>query len=960
MLAIVDNNGNGMSDVWERKFQVVGVDPTADLDADNQNNLAESLAGTDPNDGQSLLEISQIENRSSALFLSWQSLAGLKYQIMSSDSLVSASWQAAGEEIVGNGVRMVSAFDISSQSSKFYRVEIVDDHSALVRSALQNMTHDTDGDGQSDVNEISAGLNPFDSASRNQPPRVEFGQGVSFTWSSLPGKRYQLRSRPIGTNTMWVYEADFFIGTGADITATIVNENITGQEYSVECSDIDSDDDNLTDWEELEVGLNPQMSKTDILGPLDSVILDAQLAATNVICVKASGAIANISRMKDGGFEIIREGGVDAVAVQFTITGTAVGGGDYVALPSTVTIPFGQDSIVVLVTPLAASTMALTQSVILTIQDTPAYDLGAQHSQQVNIIKEVALNVNDFGAVGDGVVDDTTSVQAALDALGASLTHNSLYFPSGVYRLDTTVLDNHYGVYKERILTFGQHDQAGRDIVITANGDVSLYSTASPVRSDILVVRGTFRTLQFYGMKWEKDSDPLARLVNSEPNGADGVSLVRYDNRYLESLDFYECDFINCHGAIKTYLSGYADQGKMKHVGFYDCNILNPYGANTIDSSAAWGGGQQCNLNSWVGEAVYLRNTFDGGGEDLTDQSTSPGGHLKDGSHFGSPGHLIFKYNTVLRMGVEAVFQQSINNGLGTTTASFLMPPVDGVTSSFIQISGEIDNFFIGQNVNIRTPATPVLTGGSNLFEIVGLNTVNKSISLKNIGYETNVPAGTTIISNLGIFLQDNKGTTALISDNFIDGTLPPGGVAFDSQSGIVATSRAVIENNVIRNFWTGINLYDEVKRPLFPSNRGAVVSNNFIESRDTRVFAGSFALGIQMHGGDEVVMGNYIITPNSSMFLGIIARGDNSLIYKNYVGANTTTLAGRYSQNRSVGVATARTSGGGVKMIGNVTRGFDVGAGRAQYYQDVNYTISDFMSFGDKIATDPQFIWDN
>lgn len=38
-----------------------------------------------------------------------------------------------------------------------------------------------------------------------------------------------------------------------------------------------------------------------------------------------------------------------------------------------------------------------------------------------------ASNVKDFGAVGDGITDDTAAIQRAIDAGGA------VYFPPGVY-----------------------------------------------------------------------------------------------------------------------------------------------------------------------------------------------------------------------------------------------------------------------------------------------------------------------------------------------------------------------------------------------------------------------------------------------------------------------------------------------------------------------------------------------
>lgn len=49
-----------------------------------------------------------------------------------------------------------------------------------------------------------------------------------------------------------------------------------------------------------------------------------------------------------------------------------------------------------------------------------------------------SVSIKDFGAVGDGVVDDTAAIQAAVDYLFAN-NGSSLYFPDGIYYLGTPV-----------------------------------------------------------------------------------------------------------------------------------------------------------------------------------------------------------------------------------------------------------------------------------------------------------------------------------------------------------------------------------------------------------------------------------------------------------------------------------------------------------------------------------------
>ena len=54
------------------------------------------------------------------------------------------------------------------------------------------------------------------------------------------------------------------------------------------------------------------------------------------------------------------------------------------------------------------------------------------------MVNTAPINIKDFGAVGDGVADDTTAIQAAFDAINA--TQRSVYFPPGAYRVTDTLI----------------------------------------------------------------------------------------------------------------------------------------------------------------------------------------------------------------------------------------------------------------------------------------------------------------------------------------------------------------------------------------------------------------------------------------------------------------------------------------------------------------------------------------
>src|SRR3990172_10797717 len=50
------------------------------------------------------------------------------------------------------------------------------------------------------------------------------------------------------------------------------------------------------------------------------------------------------------------------------------------------------------------------------------------------------INVKDYGAVGDGVTDDTTAIKAAVTAASVVTSSHHIYFPVGIYICSEAIL----------------------------------------------------------------------------------------------------------------------------------------------------------------------------------------------------------------------------------------------------------------------------------------------------------------------------------------------------------------------------------------------------------------------------------------------------------------------------------------------------------------------------------------
>jgi hypothetical protein len=273
----------------------------------------------------------------------------------------------------------------------------------------------------------------------------------------------------------------------------------------------------------------------------------------------------------------------------------------------------------------------IAQTGIPATSQPPYTDFGAPTTQSLQSWLDQFVSIKDFGAVGDGVTDDTAAINNALYQIYCREVNpqirRSLFFPAGVYLVSASILIPPYAtLYGEgnnnsviamsadvndyvartadNLQQTGVNIGAGgttppESITVTNMGFTHLSATGSV----FLVEDATGVTFQNVGFRGASTAENLT----SDVNGSIGVSFASTNALVTEGINFSQCEFSGLVWA------GYSNQ-QIKGITFANSKLdtlyqgfrfgTAPASPNVIGTVPTVGANPQATLNASFPSAV--------------------------------------------------------------------------------------------------------------------------------------------------------------------------------------------------------------------------------------------------------------------------------------------------------------------------------------------------------------------
>jgi uncharacterized protein (DUF1800 family) len=270
------------------------------------------------------------------------------------------------------------------------------------------------GDGLSNLQESLAGTDPFDARSGLRITQTTFGAGtVTLRWPSILGKQYQVFVSTTGAPNSWQPLGALFNGTGSEITA-MFNVTAAQKYFRVVASDVDTDGDGLSDWEELKVGLDPTLVATDGTNNDYQRIVAALQATTSTLTLTENDPVWTSDGVTSGTFTITRTGRLDPLTINLTFSGSAVAGTDYQTVAQTVSLHFGMNSVIVHIAPLSGAVSSLGLQIAVGAN----YQVGAPSNATMNLASPQSNAADAARLLTQATFGPTTSLLSHVQVVG--------------------------------------------------------------------------------------------------------------------------------------------------------------------------------------------------------------------------------------------------------------------------------------------------------------------------------------------------------------------------------------------------------------------------------------------------------------------------------------------------------------------------------------------------------------
>jgi len=176
----------------------------------------------------------------------------------------------------------------------------------------------------------------------------------------------------------------------------------------------------------------------------------------------------------------------------------------------------------------------------------------AEFSRTVESVLRQVISVKDFGAVGDGVADDTTAIQNAINWVSTTngTAGTTIFFPSGLYKVTSTITVNYSGVAlvgdnQRGVSTLSPLKMGGAQLIFASNtgGPILDFGTTTAYKYNNRLSHLRFGTVAGLSVK------PIGVRMNAcsefsvkDCNFISGMSVgLALNTCFIGSVDY--CDF---------------------------------------------------------------------------------------------------------------------------------------------------------------------------------------------------------------------------------------------------------------------------------------------------------------------------------------------------------------------------------------------------------------------------------